>query len=86
MIKLNTTNRNTLRAIVIVFAILCVLQMLKTNYYTPAPVDIEVVSEGSLFDLESKEECLGKSYYSDSRGGVCDGQKLVVGQASYKMK
>ena len=41
--KLNATNKNTLKAIVIV-------------------------------------------YYSDSRGGVCDGQKLVQQQAGYKMK
>nr|QOR60488.1 hypothetical protein [Bathycoccus sp. RCC716 virus 2] len=84
MIKLNSTNKNTLKAIVIVFAILCALAALRTSKYQP--VDIETTNEGSLFDLESKEECLKDSYYSDSRGGVCGGQKLVAAQAGYKMK
>ena len=84
MIKLNTTNRNTLKAIVIVFGLICILQFLRTSGYSP--VTIETTDEGSLFDLESKEECLNNSYYSDSRGGVCGGQKLVVAQSSYKMK
>ena len=74
MIKLNSTNKNTLKAIVIVFAILCALAALRTSKYQP--VDIET----------TKEECLKDSYYSDSRGGVCGGQKLVAAQAGYKMK
>lgn len=82
--KLNATNKSTLKAIAIVFAIICVLQFLRTSYYSP--VDIETTNEDSLFNLESKEECLGKSYYSDSRGGICEGQKLVAAQAGYKMK
>ena len=81
--KLNATNKSTLKSIAIVFAIICVLQFLRTSYYSP--VDIETTNEESLFNLEFKEECLGE-YYSDSRGGVCGGQKLVVAQSSYKMK
>ena len=81
--KLNATNKSTLKSIAIVFAIICVLQFLRTSYYSP--VDIETTNEESRFNLESKEEGLGE-YYSDSRGGVCDGQKLVVAQSSYKMK
>ena len=81
--KLNATNKSTLKSIAIVFAIIYVLQFLRTSYYSP--VDIETTNEESLFNLESKEECLGE-YYSDSRGGVCGGQKLVVAQSSYKMK
>ena len=54
--KLNATNKSTLKSIAIVFAIICVLQFLRTSYYSP--VDIETTNEESLFNLESKEECL----------------------------
>jgi hypothetical protein len=84
--KLNATNRNTIRAIVIIIAILCVLAIFRTSGYQGKEVEIETVNTGSLFDIPSTEECLGNAYYSDSKGGVCDGQKLVREQASYKMK
>lgn len=84
--KLNATNRNTIRAIVIVIVLLCVLAMLRTSGYQGKEVEIETVNTGSLFDIPSTEECLSTAYYSDSKGGVCDGQKLVREQASYKMK
>ena len=83
--KLNATNRNTIKAIVIIIAVLCVLAMLRTSGYQGKEVEIETVNTGSLFDIPSTEECLGNAYYSDSKGGVCDGQKLVREQASYKM-
>jgi len=84
--KLNATNRNTIKAIVIIIAVLCVLAMLRTSGYQGKEVEIETVNTGSLFDIPSTEECLGNAYYSDSKGGVCDGQKLVREQAGYKMK
>ena len=84
--KLNATNRNTIRAIVIIIVLLCVLTMLRTSGYQGKEVEIETVNTGSLFDIPSTEECLSTAYYSDSKGGVCDGQKLVREQASYKMK
>jgi len=84
--KLNATNRNTIKAIVIVIALLVVLTMLRTSGYQAKEIEIETVNTGSLFDIPSTEECLGTAYYSDSKGGVCDGQKLVREQASYKMK
>tara|TARA_B100001250_G_scaffold400493_1_gene411104 strand:- start:2656 stop:2913 length:258 start_codon:yes stop_codon:yes gene_type:complete len=84
--KLNATNRNTIRAIVIIIVLLCVLAMLRTSGYQGKEVEIETVNTGSLFDIPSTEECLSTAYYSDSKGGVCDGQKLVREQASYKMK
>ncbi len=84
--KLNATNRNTIKAIVIIIAVLCVLAMFRTSGYQGKEVEIETVNTGSLFDIPSTEECLSSAYYSDSKGGVCDGQKLVREQASYKMK
>ena len=84
--KLNATNRNTIKAIVIIIAILCVLAMFRTSGYQGKEVEIETINTGSLFDIPSTEECLSSAYYSDSKGGVCDGQKLVREQAGYKMK
>jgi hypothetical protein len=84
--KLNATNRNTIKAIVIIIAILCILAMFRTSGYQGKEVEIETINTGSLFDIPSTEECLSSAYYSDSKGGVCDGQKLVQEQASYKMK
>ena len=84
--KLNATNKNTIKAIVIIIAVLCVLTMFRTSGYQGKDVEIETVNTGSLFDVPSTEECLNTAYYSDSKGGVCDGQKLVREQASYKMK
>ena len=82
--KLNSTNKNSLMAIAVVFLLLWLFTALRTSKYQP--VEIETSDEGSLFDLPSTEECLRDSYYSDSRGGVCGGQKLVAAQAGYKMK
>ena len=84
--KLNATNRNTIKAIVVVIVLLYILTMLRTSGYQGKDVEIETVNTGSLFDIPSTQECLGDAYYSDSKGGVCDGQKLVQEQASYKMK
>ena len=84
--KLNATNRNTIKAIVIVIALLVVLAMLRTSGYQAKEITIEPVNTGSLFDIPSSEECLNSAYYSNSVGGVCNGQKLVQEQASYKMK
>jgi len=84
--KLNATNRNTIKAIVIIIAVLCVLTMFRTSGYQGKDVEIETVNTGSLFDIPSTQKCLGDAYYSDSKGGVCDGQKLVQEQAGYKMK
>jgi hypothetical protein len=60
--------------------------MFRTSGYQGKVVEIETINTGSLFDVPSTEECLSTAYYSDSKGGVCDGQKLVREQASYKMK
>jgi hypothetical protein len=84
--KLNATNRNTIKAIVVVIVLLYILTMIRTSGYQGKDVEIETVNTGSLFDIPSTQECLGDAYYSDSKGGVCNGQKLVQEQAGYKMK
>ncbi len=84
--KLNATNRNTIKAIVVVIVLLYILTMIRTSGYQGKDVEIETINTGSLFDIPSTQECLGDAYYSDSKGGVCNGQKLVQEQAGYKMK
>ena len=44
--KLNATNRNTIKAIVIIIAVLCVLAMLRTSGYQGKEVEIETVNTG----------------------------------------
>ena len=70
--KLNATNKNTIKAIVIIIAVLCVLTMFRTSGYQGKDVEIDTVNTGSLFDIPSTEECLSSAYYSNSKGGVCD--------------
>ena len=88
--KLNSTNRETLKAIAIVILILLDIGLFFENrrqksMYQPGPVDIEPVSEKPFGSLKSSEECLKTSVYSTSTGGVCGDQKLVQDHANYKM-
>ena len=53
--KLNSTNRNTLKAIAVVFLLLCVLMMMRPrrSMYQPRPVNLETSEEAgptSIFD------------------------------------
>ena len=74
--KLNATNRNTLKAIAVVFLLLCTIMMLsprRTSTYQPRPINLETSEEagvGSIFDLEHKIECVPGSpesaYYTKS--------------------
>ena len=88
--KLNSTNRETLKAIAIVILLLLVIGLFFENrkqksMYQPGPVDIEAVSDQPFGSLKSSEECLKDSVYSTSTGGVCGGQKLVQDHANYKI-
>ena len=94
--KLNATNRNTLKAIAVVFLLLCVLMMLspRRSMYQPRPVNLETSEEAgatSIFDLEHKIECVPGSpesaYYTKSLtpGGICGDQKFVKDSADAKI-
>lgn len=94
---LNSTNRNTLKAIAIVFLLLCVIVMLSPTRvnYQPRPINLETEKDGelvgSLFDLEHKIECVPGSpqsaYYTKSMtpGGICGDQEFVRRQADAKI-
>jgi hypothetical protein len=94
--KLNATNRNTLKAIAVVFLLLCTIMMLspRKSMYQPRPINIEVSEEAaaaSIFDLEHKIECVPGStesaYYTKSLtpGGICGDQKFVKDSADAKI-
>ncbi len=95
-LNLNTTNRNVLTAIVIVFCLLSLLMTLSPrarSYYQPRPINLELAEdgEGSIFDLEHKIDCVpgvpDAGYYSKTSGpgGICGDQKFVKAQADAKI-
>ena len=57
--KLNATNKNTIKAIVIIIAVLCVLTMFSTSGYQGKDVEIEAVNTGSLFDISIDPRMFG---------------------------
>jgi|TARA_Y100000356_G_scaffold69545_1_gene57196 hypothetical protein len=86
--KFNSVNRRTIRTILIVIVLLLALSFFyppKTSMFQPTPVTVTPVSEESIHNLPSTEECLGNSVYSTSTGGVCGGGKLVSDHANYKI-
>tara|TARA_B100001758_G_C18390718_1_gene602742 strand:+ start:1205 stop:1483 length:279 start_codon:yes stop_codon:yes gene_type:complete len=78
--KLNRTDKQTLFAILVVIVLITVLGSLRQSNYQPREISIATKNEESLFNIQASEKCLG-SYYSNSVGGICDGQKLVKDQA-----
>jgi hypothetical protein len=86
--KLNLVDRQILKYILIVTIVAAVVMLFAApakSMYQPKPVKVETVSEGSMFDLPKSTDCLNTSPYSGSTGGVCDSQKLVKDQSSYKL-
>ena len=96
MMKLNATNRNTLKAIALICALLSALMVMfpqRRSGYQPRPINVEtdVSEEGSLFDLEHKIECVPGSaqsaYYTKSLtpGGICGDQEFIKKRADAKI-
>lgn len=86
--KLDSTNRATLKAIAITIGLLFIIALLfgeRRSRYQPKNIDIEAVSEASLMSLKSSVDCLDQSVYSTSTGGVCGDQQLVRDHANYKI-
>ena len=94
--KLNSTNRNTLKAIAVVFLLLCVLMMLspRRSMYQPRPINLETSEEAgptSIFDLEHRIDRAPGSpesaYYTKALtpGGICGDQKFVKDSADAKI-
>ena len=78
--KLKLTDKQTLFAIFVVIALITILGSLRQSNYQPKEITIAPKNENSLFNIQASEKCLG-SYYSNSVGGICDGQKLIKEQA-----
>lgn len=97
MMKLNATNRNTIKAIALICALLSALMVMfprRRSGYQPRPINLEVAPEGaveSIFDLEHKIECVPGSkesaYYTKSLtpGGICGDQDFVKKSADAKI-
>jgi hypothetical protein len=86
--KLNLVDRQILKYVLIVTVVAAVVMLFASpakSMYQPKSVKIETVNQGSMFDLPKTIDCLNTSPYSGSTGGVCDSQKLVRDQSSYKL-
>jgi|TARA_B110000971_G_scaffold116336_1_gene119249 hypothetical protein len=86
--KLDKTNRSTLRAIAITVILILIITVLfkeKRSMYQPKSITIQTVTEEPFSSLKSSPDCLNDSVYSTSLGGVCGGQKLVRDHANYKI-
>jgi hypothetical protein len=86
--KLNLVDRQILKYVLIVTVVAAVAMLFTSpvkSMYQPKSVKIETVSQGSMFDLPKTTDCLNTSPYSGSTGGVCDSQKLVKDQSSYRL-
>lgn len=91
--KLNNTDRMTLKiilAVVFLLAIISVLMPAK-SMYQPKPISVVSAGQGgSIFNLPRDVTCLPGStptsdaYVVDDKG-VCGGQKLVRDAASYEI-
>ena len=67
--------------------------MRKSSKYQPKPIEIEIVSDESIFDLENRMDCVPGSGKEDSPytksltpGGLCGAQKLVGEHAGYAIE
>lgn len=93
MFTFNKTNRNAIMSITILMFIISALMMFKgpASNYQPRPIVINPVTEQSIFDLETKEECTpgykkGSAYNKDlTPGGICGAQQLVADLAGYEI-
>ena len=86
--KLDKTNRSTLKAIAITIILILIIAMLfkdRRSMYQPKSINIQPVTEEPFNGLKSSPDCLNDSVYSTSMGGVCGGQKLVRDHANYKI-
>ena len=59
--KLNSTDKNVITAIAIVFALILVISVVRSGYQ-PKEIQIKALNTGSIFDLETKEECPGDGW------------------------
>jgi hypothetical protein len=95
--KLNATNRSTLKGIAVVIILLAVITYMmppaaKKSMYqlSPKSISIKSVSDKSIFALDRSEDCLSgpkkeSGLYNIDVKGICGGQKLVSDHASYEI-
>ena len=96
MLNLNRAERDAIKYIIFLMALVFVLGAMKksrTSLYQPRPIIIKAVSEKSLFDLEHKLDCApghtkdGSAYtMSLTPGGLCGAGELVRDHARYAIE
>lgn len=91
--KLNNTDRMTLKVILGVLVLLTIISLMMpaTSMYQPKTISIASAGQGgSIFDLKRDTECLpgsGKTSdaYTIDNVGICGGQKMTRDAANYKI-
>ena len=91
--KLNNTDRMTLKVILAVLFLLTIISLMmpKRSMYQPKTISITSAGQGgSIFGLKRGSECLpGPEITSDAytvdNAGICGGQGLVRDAASYEI-
>tara|TARA_Y100000389_G_scaffold197708_1_gene232809 strand:+ start:781 stop:1095 length:315 start_codon:yes stop_codon:yes gene_type:complete len=94
--KLNATNRSTLKAIAVVVILLVVIMFMATpadpkmSMYQPREITVKAKSDASIFTLPRSTECLAgpeekSDFYNIDVQGICGGQQLVSDHASYEI-
>jgi hypothetical protein len=94
MFKLNQANRNAITSIIVMVLLIVALALTRNvSAYQPRTIKIKTVSEASIFDLESKLDCVPGSGKEDdvytmglTPGGLCGAQKLVADHAGYAIE
>lgn len=91
MFNFNRTNKNAIKMILVIIALVYLLSSVRSAY-EPRPLVIRENTNESIFGLQHKEECApghgeGGAYYSKSLtpGGLCGGQKLVSDYSKYEI-
>ena len=93
-LNFNRADRNALLYMLVLMIAIVILGFMnaRSSNYQPRPITINVVSEKSLFDLETNLDCTPGSGKKDSPytvgltpGGLCGAQKLVGEHAGYEI-
>lgn len=87
--KLNATNKSTLKGIAVIIILIIVIAFIsgpppKMSMYQPRDLTIVSKSDKSIFTLPGNKECK-TGYYSNSTGGVCGAQEIVKDHGDFEI-
>ena len=91
--KLNSTDRSVISAIVVIMIIIVLIASMNNNksMYQPREITIKEKTNASIFDIPWKTECLPgpnkeADYYTRDVYGICGAQELVNDYAGYEIE